>query len=207
MWHCTSISGSRCLRMTSGYSSGQVDTSQLGLLNHMRPIPVPARSKGWVCGRSIAGIVCSNPAGGLDVSLSCECCVLSGRGLRVGLITRPKESYRVWCVWAWSWILDNEEDLSRRGLGCLSRVSVVCCQVEVSALGWSLFQRSPTECGVSECDHESSIMRRTCHAGGLDVSHLWVLCVVRYRSLQWADHSSKGVLPSVVCLSVIMNPR
>jgi len=28
----------------------------------------------------------------------CECCVLSGRGLCVGLITRPKESYRLWCV-------------------------------------------------------------------------------------------------------------
>jgi hypothetical protein len=25
-------------------------------------------------------------------------CVLSGSGLRVGLITRPEESYRVWCV-------------------------------------------------------------------------------------------------------------
>ena len=29
-------------------------------------------------------------------------------------------------------------------------VSVVCCQVEVCALGRSLFRRSPTECGVSE---------------------------------------------------------
>jgi hypothetical protein len=29
-------------------------------------------------------------------------------------------------------------------------VSVVCCQVEVSATGWSLVQRSPTECGVSK---------------------------------------------------------
>ena len=35
---------------------------------------------------------------------------------------------------------------------CLSTVSVVCCQVEVSATGRSLVQRSHTECGVSECD-------------------------------------------------------
>jgi hypothetical protein len=36
-------------------------------------------------------------------------------------------------------------------------VSVVCCQVEVYATGWSLVQRSPTECGVSNvCDHETS---------------------------------------------------
>jgi hypothetical protein len=44
---------------------------------------------------------------------------------------------------------------SHRGHGCLSVVSVVCCQVEVSATGWSLVQRSPTECGVSECDREA----------------------------------------------------
>jgi hypothetical protein len=31
----------------------------------------------------------------------------------------------------------------------LSLVSVVCCQVEVSATGWSLVQRSPADCGVS----------------------------------------------------------
>jgi hypothetical protein len=45
---------------------------------------------------------------------------------------------------------------SRLGHGCLSLVSVVCCQVEVSASGWSLVQRSPNECGVSECDREAS---------------------------------------------------
>jgi len=39
------------------------------------------------------------------MSVCCECCVLSGSCLCVGLITRPEESY-----------------------GCLSVVSVVCCQ-------------------------------------------------------------------------------
>ena len=28
----------------------------------------------------------------------CECCVMSGRGLCDGLITRPEKSYRLWCV-------------------------------------------------------------------------------------------------------------
>jgi hypothetical protein len=37
---------------------------------------------------------------------------------------------------------------SRRG--CLSAVSVLCCHVEVSAMGRSLVQRSPTECGASK---------------------------------------------------------
>ena len=38
-----------------------------------------------------------------------------------------------------------------RGHGYLSLVSGVCCQVEVSASDWSLIQRIPTDCGVSEC--------------------------------------------------------
>ena len=37
------------------------------------------------------------------------------------------------------------------GHGCLSVVSVVCCQVVVSATSWSLVQRSPTDCGASLC--------------------------------------------------------
>jgi hypothetical protein len=32
------------------------------------------------------------------MSVCCECCVLSGRGLCDGLITRPEESYQLWRV-------------------------------------------------------------------------------------------------------------
>ena len=32
------------------------------------------------------------------MSVCCECCVLSGRGLCDVLITRPEESYRLWRV-------------------------------------------------------------------------------------------------------------
>jgi hypothetical protein len=35
---------------------------------------------------------------GAWMSVCCECCVLSGRGFCDGLITRPEESYRLWCV-------------------------------------------------------------------------------------------------------------
>jgi hypothetical protein len=31
------------------------------------PIPVAARSKAWVCGRTLAGIVGSKPAGAMNV--------------------------------------------------------------------------------------------------------------------------------------------
>ena len=56
------------------------------------------------------------------MSVCCECCVLSGRGLCDEPITRTEECY-----------------------GCLSVVSVVCCQVEVSATNRSLVQTSPMD--------------------------------------------------------------
>ena len=80
------------------------------------PIPVAARSKAWVCGRWLAGmslwtLACwdeSVVAGllglrvrippGAWIFVCCECRVLSGRGLSDELITRPEESYRLWCV-------------------------------------------------------------------------------------------------------------
>jgi hypothetical protein len=46
----------------------------------------------------------------------CECCVLSGRGLCDGLITRPEESYRLWCVVVCDLEnLKNEEAMTRVG--------------------------------------------------------------------------------------------
>ena len=45
--------------------------------------------------------------------VSFERCVLSGGGPCVGLITCPEESYRVWCVWMLSWILNNVEAMTR----------------------------------------------------------------------------------------------
>jgi hypothetical protein len=64
--------------------------------NDRKPVPVVARSKAWICGRSTAGVVGSNTTGSMNDC--CECCVLSGRGLCDKLITRPEESYRVRCV-------------------------------------------------------------------------------------------------------------
>ena len=42
-------------------------------------------------------------------------------------------------------------------------------------------------------------------ARGMKVYLLWVLCVI--RSLHWADHSSRGVVLNVMCLSVMVKPR
>ena len=68
------------------------------------PIPVTARSKAYVLGHSLTGIVGSNPVGSMDVL--CECCDLSVRGRCIG--------------------------------------------------------RSPAECGVSDCDRDTSNKRRPC---------------------------------------------
>ena len=57
-------------------------------MNNRGAISVAARSKTRVYGRSLAGIAGSNLAGS-------DCCVLSGRGLCEGLITRIEVFYRM----------------------------------------------------------------------------------------------------------------
>ena len=58
------------------------------------PNPIAARSKVWASGRSLAGIVRSNPAEGMDV-----CTVLPGRSLCDGPILCPEDSYlECFCV-------------------------------------------------------------------------------------------------------------
>jgi hypothetical protein len=71
-------------------------------------IQVAAPFKAYVCGRWLAGIGRSNPAGII-----------------------------------------------------ISLVNVVCCQVEVSATGWSLIQRSLTECGMSVSELGTSTKRKS----------------------------------------------
>jgi hypothetical protein len=44
-------------------------------------------------------------------------------------------------------------------------------------------------------------------ARSMEVCGLSVLCVIRLSFLRWADHSSRGVLPNVVCPSVIVKTR
>jgi len=60
----------------------------LSLTFQTLPIPMAPQSKSSTFDRSFAGITGSNPAEWMDVRLF-ECCVFCGRGLCVGLITRP----------------------------------------------------------------------------------------------------------------------
>jgi hypothetical protein len=86
----------------------------MNLCIYSMPITVATRSEAWFCGRSVAGMAGSKPAGSMVVC--CECCVLSCRGLCFGLITRQEQSYRVWCVWVWSWSPDEKAPAHYRKL-------------------------------------------------------------------------------------------
>ena len=71
--------------------AGYIKTSTAGFSRSQGPRGLRRRS----ATAPPAGIAGSNPSGDVDVR---RCCVLSGRGLCDGLITRPEESYRLWCV-------------------------------------------------------------------------------------------------------------
>jgi hypothetical protein len=63
---------------------------------------------------------------------------------------------------------------------------------------------SRTEASV--CGHSLAGVACSNPAGLMDL-FLLCECSVVERSLRWIDHLSRGVLPSVVCLSVIVKPR
>jgi hypothetical protein len=67
---------------------------------HFRSVPVAARIKVWVWRASLAGIVCSNSGGDMDVCLLCV--LLSGTGICDGSIPFPEVSCRLCCIWVWS---------------------------------------------------------------------------------------------------------
>lgn len=84
------------LLISTWYNDFQI---QWALIIKTMPVLVAARSKSWVCGSSLTGIVCSNPAGDMTF-VCCDSCVLSGWDLREELITRPEKSYWLRCCLA-----------------------------------------------------------------------------------------------------------
>jgi hypothetical protein len=59
------------------------------------------------------------------VSVFSKSCVLTGRGCYNELITRPEESYPKWCIWVWSWRLDNERPWATKGYCAMEKCVVV----------------------------------------------------------------------------------
>jgi hypothetical protein len=94
-----------CLvRLRTGEGLDEQRVNKKLLLTQILVSNRPIRRSQWPCGlrrgSAVAGLL------GLWVRIppgawmffSCECCVLSGRGLCDGLVPRPEESYRMWCV-------------------------------------------------------------------------------------------------------------
>ena len=86
-------------------------------LSHMTSWPVEGLYFTAVCIVHVAGLRRGSAAARLLglwvriplrvlISVCCKSCVLSL------LITRPEESYRVWCVWVWSRHINNEKALA-----------------------------------------------------------------------------------------------
>ena len=78
-------------------------------------IPMAEQCKAQGCSRSIPGIAGSNNVGGMVVCLLWVLHLLAGRGLCNELITRPEESYRLWCVIVWSRNIKNKNAMARVG--------------------------------------------------------------------------------------------
>jgi hypothetical protein len=80
-----------------------------------RQSPVAARSKAWVCRRSLASIAGSNLAGGVGVCLVCVCCQIEVSVTGRSLVQRGPTECGV-SNWVWSWSPDSEEALPDWGL-------------------------------------------------------------------------------------------
>jgi len=57
------------------------------------------------------------------MSVSCECCVLSGRDHYDGLIACPEEFYWMWCVWVCSLNVKDEEIWTHWGFRTIKKLA------------------------------------------------------------------------------------
>ena len=60
---------------------------------------------------------------------------------------------------------------------------------------------------VSICRHLLAEIAVSNRNGIMDISFMCLLCGIKVRSVSGADYSSRGVLPRVVFLNVIVKPR
>ena len=147
------------------------------------PVPVAARSKAQVYGRQPSEIVGSNPTGSIDVC--CKCCLLSGRGLCDGLVTRPDESYRLWRVV----VCDQETSYARR-LQPRQRAakykSTVGCSARRKKRGVSTLLVVTTTCfgryiGHPQVVHSLIFQSRQCNIQcfllSTDLVHIYKICI------------------------------
>jgi hypothetical protein len=112
---------------------------------------VAVRSVAWVCGRWLAGIAGSNPAGGMDVCLLCVLCGVRQRSLRradhSSRVVSPSE-----CVCVAAYVCECvPECLCVCACVCLSVSGCVCLSVCVCV--WVCVSGCVSVClSVCECE-------------------------------------------------------
>jgi hypothetical protein len=82
------------------------------------------------------------------MSVCCGRCMLSGRGLCVGLITCPEESYRLWCVSE----CDAEASIVRRPWptgGCCTVGGKMFCVIEFEKYRLSVAENTRRMCHLN----------------------------------------------------------
>jgi hypothetical protein len=112
----------------------------------------------------------------------CDCCVLSGRGLCDELITRPEETYRLWCV--------------------------VVCDLETSRMRkpWAALDRSATkkESQIDNLRHESTVQEtswRSCNWPCMSISFTRTLCRNGFKQVLRVRPTSHLLLPATIQIS------
>ena len=114
------------------------------------------------------------------MDVCCECCVLSGRGLCDELLTRPEESYRLWCVV----VCDLETSWMKRPWpigGCHAtnkqKDEINTSQIPLN-FPWPIgSNRSDTTCSVLAVYLVYEIELRTGGMKELREGGLWILCL------------------------------
>jgi len=89
---------------------------------------VAVRSKALLCSRSLAGIVGSNPSGGMVMCVLQVLCVVRKRSLS-GWSLVQRSPTKCGCVWGWSWKPDPLDSLALWGGGG-SFDAVLCRRVD-----------------------------------------------------------------------------
>jgi hypothetical protein len=126
---------------------------------------------------------------GAYISVCCEFCLLSRRVLCVTLITRPEETYRLWCVWVWSSSLNHKEALAHSGLFCHKKTqsdSWYCASKSVDTLIKSFVSQVVNRRGLIA-------VPRVRPQGSPCASNLqgsWRWCMTHWRNLlSWTSHT------------------
>jgi hypothetical protein len=118
----------------------------------------------------------------------CQCCVLSGRGLCDKLITRPEESYRLWCVV----VCDLESSRMRRPWPALGRSATAHLPPQKSPkVQGNILYKKKTKLGFVYRSYEwYRIWLKLCHA---TVNAHWKSHKNRVRRFKLINMLSKAI--------------